>query len=198
MVADVLALAPGAAKQFFDFVKPLIVTIVRRYVGLEDRDHVLNGVLVHIWKANWRVLRKWDGQSPLRGYLAAVVKNFCVDHVRNRPPPFVPIGEDSVSVPDESPHANPAVTDWARRVRECLGRALERLSETYRRIINLRHFEGLSHQEIAVKLGKTVGYVGPTLARAEGYLRQEVLEICPDEAGQVLGGPERTLGPHGQ
>jgi DNA-directed RNA polymerase specialized sigma24 family protein len=38
----------------------------------------------------------------------------------------------------------------------------------------------MKRREIATNLGRTVGYVGSTLARAERYLLEEILDACAD------------------
>jgi DNA-directed RNA polymerase specialized sigma24 family protein len=53
----------------------------------------------------------------------------------------------------------------------------------HRELIHLRHELALSYKEIAGKLGRTVGYVSGTLARAERYLREEIIDACADHLG---------------
>ena len=76
--------------------------------------------------------------------------------------------------------------DWKRRIRECLEHALEKLSATSRRIIELRYTEELSHRQIAARLNKTMGYVAGTLARAEQYFRDEIEAECSEEISSVF------------
>jgi RNA polymerase sigma-70 factor (ECF subfamily) len=48
------------------------------------------------------------------------------------------------------------------------------LPETYRQVILLRYYEGLSCQEVATRLEMPLGTVTKTLSRAYGLLRQEL------------------------
>jgi RNA polymerase sigma-70 factor (ECF subfamily) len=48
------------------------------------------------------------------------------------------------------------------------------LPETYRQVIVLRYYDGLSCQEVAVRLGMPLGTVTKTLSRAYALLRQEL------------------------
>ena len=57
---------------------------------------------------------------------------------------------------------------------ETLDEAIATLPETYRQVILLRYFEGLSCQEAAQRLGMPLGTVTKTLSRAYGLLRQEL------------------------
>jgi RNA polymerase sigma factor (sigma-70 family) len=85
--------------------------------------------------------------------------------------------------PDLPDHDDPERALATKQLVECLARAKERLSHTHRQIIQLRHDLGLKHREIAERLGRTIGYVSGTLARAERHLREELLETCRDHLG---------------
>jgi RNA polymerase sigma-70 factor (ECF subfamily) len=55
-----------------------------------------------------------------------------------------------------------------------LEEAIASLPETYRQVILLRYYEGLSCQEVATRLEMPLGTVTKTLSRAYGLLRQEL------------------------
>jgi RNA polymerase sigma-70 factor (ECF subfamily) len=55
-----------------------------------------------------------------------------------------------------------------------LDEAIAVLPETYRQVILLRYFEGLSCQEIAQRLDMPLGTITKTLSRAYALLRQEL------------------------
>lgn len=62
----------------------------------------------------------------------------------------------------------------ARREREVLLAAmLDRLPEDHRDVIILRHFEGLTHEEVAQRMGRQSGAVRMLWVRALARLRQE-------------------------
>jgi RNA polymerase sigma-70 factor (ECF subfamily) len=52
--------------------------------------------------------------------------------------------------------------------------AIAALPETYRQVIVLRYYEGLSCQDVAVRLATPLGTVTKTLSRAYALLRQEL------------------------
>lgn len=64
--------------------------------------------------------------------------------------------------------ANDSVEDYP------LEEAIAVLPETYRRVILLRYYEGLSCQELATRLEMPLGTVTKTLSRAYTLLRQEL------------------------
>jgi len=55
-----------------------------------------------------------------------------------------------------------------------LEEALAALPETYRQVIVLRYYQGLSCQDVAVRLSLPLGTVTKTLSRAYALLRQEL------------------------
>ena len=48
------------------------------------------------------------------------------------------------------------------------------LPESYRQVILMRYYEGLSCQDVATRLGMPLGTVTKTLSRAYALLRQEL------------------------
>jgi RNA polymerase sigma-70 factor (ECF subfamily) len=60
-----------------------------------------------------------------------------------------------------------------------LAQALERLPEDYREVIILRNLEGLSHDEVARRLGRNPGAVRMLWVRALARLRQEIEQVDP-------------------
>ena len=73
----------------------------------------------------------------------------------------------------------------ASQLARCIERARENLSAMHRRLIELRHDCDMKHQEIAEVLGRSIGYVSGTLARAERYLGEEIKEACGDHLERV-------------
>jgi RNA polymerase sigma-70 factor (ECF subfamily) len=55
-----------------------------------------------------------------------------------------------------------------------LEEAMAVLPETYRQVILLRYYEGLSCQEVATRLGTPLGTITKTLSRGYALLRQEL------------------------
>ena len=58
-----------------------------------------------------------------------------------------------------------------------LDEAIAALPETYRQVILLRYYEGLSCQEVAIRLDLPLGTVTKTLSRAYARLRQELAAL---------------------
>ena len=60
-----------------------------------------------------------------------------------------------------------------------LAEVLSRLPDAYREVIVLRHLEGLSHEEVAQRLNRSVGAVRMLWLRALSRLRRELDRTPP-------------------
>jgi RNA polymerase sigma-70 factor (ECF subfamily) len=70
--------------------------------------------------------------------------------------------------------AETMLADAADQEEYPLEEAIAALPETYRQVILLRYYEGLSCQEVATRLDMPLGTVTKTLSRAYALLRQEL------------------------
>jgi RNA polymerase sigma-70 factor (ECF subfamily) len=70
--------------------------------------------------------------------------------------------------------AEAMLADAADQEEYPLEEAIAALPETYRQVILLRYYEGLSCQELATRLDMPLGTVTKTLSRAYALLRQEL------------------------
>lgn len=89
-----------------------------------------------------------------KGFLLQVCRNLCLDRLRDRKRyPSEPLSDATLagSGLEDNPETVFLLLDARRRVR---GR-LMRLTPQHQEVLHLRVIEGLSHQEIATKLGVT-------------------------------------------
>jgi len=179
LLAKVLLGDDGAARMLVSRLAPMIRRVAVRLAPTELTEDLIQEVWKHLWSNNCRVLQKWDRSGPLAHYVAIVATNLMKDHLARRA-----IATQSIDdCPDLQDPDDPARTVEVQQLAECLEKAKARLSQTHREMIHMRHELAMKHQEIAIKLGRTIGYVGGTLARAERYLREEILETCADHLG---------------
>ncbi len=88
-----------------------------------------------------------------------------------------PIGDDGdMTVSDivAGEDENPAESAMSSEFAEMLPKAIAALPEKYSEVLRLRSAEDLSYEEIAQKLGLSVGTVKSRLSRAREYLRMEL------------------------
>lgn len=138
--------------------------------------------------------RAWDRRPVVSGevkpWLFRIARNACVDELRRRQLVRWEPLERRVSRDDEA-HLVPLafvasdVDDpegEALRLERAavLRKALRQLPERYRTCLLMREAEGLSCEEIAVRLGLSNGAVRTTLCRARHRLRREYLALGGD------------------
>jgi RNA polymerase sigma factor (sigma-70 family) len=179
LVAEVILGNEGAARTLFNRLSPIIRRVSQR-APRELREDLIQEVFTHIWSRNCRMLQQWDRSGPLIHYVAVVAANVIRDRLSKRMVPTEPM----VDCPDIADPNDPALDAEAESLARCVESAKNRLSEMHHELIHLRHEVALSYKEIAQKLGRTVGYVSGTLARAERYLREEIVDACADHLGK--------------
>ncbi len=186
LIARVLSLAPGADREVITLLSRIARPILRRFLPSHDLEPTLSELSVHVWDRNWAVLRRWSQDTPLERYLATVARNFAIDCLRQcRDPDGEPIEDHPV--PEAHWSSDPERVQQVRDASQCLDRATQRLSDVHRSVVLLRHQQELGHQEIANRLDRSLGYVGPTLARAEQALREALLERCRELVESLIG-----------
>jgi RNA polymerase sigma factor (sigma-70 family) len=186
LLAKMLLGDNGAARSLVSLLAPVIRRVANRYHPADLREDLIQEVWAHLWSRNAHALQQWDGHGPFVHFVSIVASNLMRDRLARRTVPTDPI-EDC---PDPRDPDDPERTLEVRQLASCLEKAKGHLSRMHRELIHLRHELGLKHQEIASKLDKTIGYVGSTLARAERYLREEILDACADHLGSfrsILG-----------
>jgi RNA polymerase sigma-70 factor (ECF subfamily) len=77
--------------------------------------------------------------------------------------------------PGTSPSQGAIRHEWERKLAD----ALSRLPDDYREVILMRNIEGLSHDSVAERLGRSAGSVRMLWVRALARLRQEIGEVEP-------------------
>jgi RNA polymerase sigma-70 factor (ECF subfamily) len=179
VLAQVLMGDDDAARTLVDRLAPLIRRVVTRLAPHNRREDLIQEVWAHLWSRNCQVFQRWNRRGPFVHYVAVVASNLVRDRLATVSQPTLPI-EEAPEVPADD---DPERELETRQLAECLERAKERLSQTHRHLIDLRHDLDLKHREIAERIGKSLGYVAATLARAERRLREEVWERCRDHLG---------------
>src|SRR6202044_1644998 len=115
--------------------------------NVNDVDDIVQEAFARIWAADISTTRNG------RAYLYATVKNLLAEYARHsRIVPIELLGEiDALSIISEEPGLDRQLD--ARRELERLQAIVERLPLQCRRVFELRKFEGLSHRDIAQRMG---------------------------------------------
>lgn len=150
---------------------PALCAYAKEFVGYDDREEVVQDVMVWLWENREKVTIE---TSPKR-YLFRAVKNNCFtwltrndlkQHVSNVVRERLPFVED----PDFY-----VVDELQKRIEEVLAR----LPETYREAFELNRFHNMTYQEIAVKLNVSSKTVDYRIQQALKILRSELKDYLP-------------------
>jgi RNA polymerase sigma-70 factor (ECF subfamily) len=109
-------------------------------------------------------------QDPSRfaAWMFRIVRNRCMDHLKNRRQQSVPLEDDAASAPAaDDPAATLERTEMGREVRQ----ALEALPEAQREAFLLKHVEGRSYEEMAEMLDASVSALKMRVMRAREALQ---------------------------
>ena len=110
---------------------------------------------------------RYDPGRPFYPWFHRILKNHCLDRLKSR--------SRMVASDDVEPQA-PATQENAWRARE-IAAAIADLDDDLRDIIELRHFQDASYEEIAEILDIPIGTVMSRLYRARKTLRQKVRDV---------------------
>ena len=159
-----------------DALLPLVYEELRRVAHYYLRDardgHTLNTTaLVH--EAYLRLVRQegvsWEGQVHFRAVAARAMRSILVDYARSRDTQKrgggqAPLSLDAAAISVEEQAIGLLTLDEAL---EELARHHDRLG----RVVEMRFFGGMTHEEIAALLGVTVRTVERDWRRARAHLR---------------------------
>ncbi len=168
--SDLALLRRYHAAQDLDAVQQLIdrhQTSLLRLASAMVADHqvaqdAVQDALLALVKQREVLLNAVD-RPHLGGWLATVVRNACIDHLR-RPRLVTAAAEVAAELPPESASAD---SESAHQIWS----AVDTLPELHRAAVLLRYRDGLSYADIASALDKTVNHVGVLLHEGLARLR---------------------------
>jgi len=161
----------------------------RRLRGLNDSDvdDLVQEAFARIWAADFSTIRNG------RAYLYATVRHLLAEYARHqRIVPIELLGEiDSLSIISDEP--GPERRVGARQELERLGAIVAALPVQCRRVFELRKFEGLSHRDVAQRMGLSVKTVENHLTRALARIADVLAASTPpNESGMSEPSTERA------
>lgn len=151
----------AAFHRLYDATAPHLFAVAMRILRRRDRaEEVLQEAFVSIW-------RRASDWTPERGsgriWISSIVHNRAIDAIR-REGRLVQLDEEAHGETiDESPDAFDLASagEDAKRVVACL----ETLDEQPRAAIRLAYWRGLSHEELAERMGAPIGTVKSWIRR---------------------------------
>jgi len=155
---------------------------------LQDRDEADSATQDVFLKA-YVALSKEGAQEiddPAR-WLTRIAVNACMDRLRSRKWQLwrrrpSPEDEQAILLQTRSTAPEAEQKYFASQVRRRLSLGLDRLSVRQRAVFTLRHYEGMSLEEIGSHLGLDVGTVKVHMFRAIAKLRDELRDLYEGRA----------------
>jgi len=156
-----------ALSLLYDRHSPLIYSILLRV--LRNRAEA-DDLLIDVFQEFWQRANRFDAsRSSVTSYLAMLARSRAVDRLRsNRARPTVPL--DPAFDTTESNASDPSQRAQSDEQAGQLRRAVTQLSDEQRQAIECAFFDGLSHTEIAERLGKPLGTV-------KTHIRQGIIRL---------------------
>jgi RNA polymerase sigma factor (sigma-70 family) len=149
-----------------------------RLVG--DRQEALD-LAQDTFVRGYSALGSFDTERPFGPWICRIAVNTALNWLQRRRVPTVPLAGGAVDGVDQA--HNPALTDdtseperayLAAESQALLRGAILSLPANYRVVIELRHFQGLSYDEIAAALRIPLSDVKSRLFRARRMLRERL------------------------
>lgn len=123
----------------------------------------------------WAAAGRYDPAQPFYPWFYRILRNHCMDRLKGRRRSVSALEQLQQLTPrDQRPTAERQVLDQERG-RALVG-AVEALPEELKEVIELRHFQDLSYEEMAEIIGCPVGTVMSRLYRARQELRRALRE----------------------
>ena len=156
----------------------LMFGVCMRYVS--DRDAVQDVVQEGFLKV-FTNIEGYTFKGSFEGWIRRIMVNTSIDAIRRRKATGLVLGEEKSfeEVVDEAEEYD-VVDDEQEFTVKDVQTAMASLSPMYRAVFNLYVFDNMTHQEIAVKLGISVGTSKSNLAKARRNLRKILIEKKTD------------------
>jgi len=152
-------------KALYDLYAPKLFTICLRYTKNQmDAEDVLQEGFIKAFNN----LHKFSGEGSFEGWLRRVFVNTAIEHLRRKKMQTVDCEVFENSFNDKEPSALDNLYN------KDLLKITNTLSKGYQTVFNLYAIEGLSHQQIAAKLGISESTSKSQFSRAKAILRTVV------------------------
>ena len=149
---------------------------VARMIGSrEDASDLAQEIFLKVFQA----LARFNAQFKFSTWLFRIAGNAAIDHLRKRRPRTIPLevadSDGKVSSPEyKSAEPDPFATLRNTQRGDAIAQAISALPPEFRELITLRHFTGLSYEEIAEVKGMPLGTVKNKLFRARAVLKDRL------------------------
>jgi RNA polymerase sigma-70 factor, ECF subfamily len=174
-----LSRQPGSWNDFVDRFIGLVYHSIRHTAYLRgstiaavDVEDIAQEVMLEFLADDYKVLRRFAGQSSLAVYLTVVARRTAARELARRHAARQPIPAEMRPSGHGFDELNPAEQVGLEKLEE-VHRLLKKLPPGERAIVRLFYLEGRSYEEISSELEVSVNSIGPVLSRARRKLREK-------------------------
>jgi RNA polymerase sigma-70 factor (ECF subfamily) len=171
LIERTLAGDDAAFGQLIERHQRSVFNIAYRMLG--NREEAGDIAQEAFWRA-YRNLGGFDRDRPLAPWLYRIATNLSLNRLRRNPPPTISL-DALPAVADTSPGPPERLlqAETQNRIRQ----AILALPPADRTVIELRHFQALSYEEIALVTGASVSSVKSRLFRARRRLQAQLADM---------------------
>ena len=124
----------------------------------------------------YRFFDRFDLEKPLAPWLKRIAVNVCLNRLQVDKPAS---SLDDNLLPPKDPHPDPEAQTAERQRQDHIRAEIVGLPPPYRAVIELRHFQELSYEEIATALDRPLSSVKSDLFRARKLLAERLKDLKP-------------------
>ena len=159
-------------KQFYGYA----MSVCLRYTkSKEEAKEVLNDGFFKVFTK----LESFDNSRSFKTWLSRIMINTALDHYRQE------VRRDVFDNVDAAEHVSVDETIINKLAHEELVALIQKLTPSYRIVFSLYVIDGYTHEEIAEKLGISLGASKSNLSRAREKLREMLSKINIDDYDRV-------------
>jgi RNA polymerase sigma-70 factor (ECF subfamily) len=173
LVARIAQGDASALEQLYDrYVRQCFGLALRMLGDSAVAEEVVQEVFLKLWTNPGSYSTQ---KGKFVSWLLSLIHHRCIDELRKKSRTDVALEEgDTASVlnTEPDPDLEPADQVWVMEQQRAVRQALAQIPENQRQVLELAYYRGLSHSEIATKLGQPLGTVKTRIRLGMNSLRQ--------------------------
>ncbi len=171
LIRSIGAGSAEALADLYDRYASTVFGLAKRITGrVEDAEEVVQDVFAQVWR---QATRYEGARATVAGWIVMLARTRAIDRVRARnarPDQAAAVDPDAIA-PISAAGPDPETVTLSAEDARGVQRALDRLPEAQRSLVDLAYYEGLTHAEIAARTGVPLGTVKTRLRTAMMTLR---------------------------
>lgn len=156
-------------KDFIDIYIPLSDSLYRVAYYILESEQDAKDTVQDLYIKLWNLRDTLDAVSNPKAYCIRLLKNKCIDRIRQRSKETTELQEDMVSDPSDISRVT-EYKETVRRVTDLIGK----LPERHKKVLKMKVFENLSYDEISQITGMSNLTLRVLLSQARSRIKKEL------------------------